>query len=101
MNRRRVSFSSGIGAYDTQMTSAREFLSRYLARTPLVEAASLGPHVYLKVETGLPTGSFKVRGALWALAAHAGLQAPVPEPAAAKHFSPAREVVAASTGNHG
>jgi threonine dehydratase len=44
--------------------------------------------VYLKDETGLPTGSFKVRGALCALQA-------------ATDRGSLTEVVAASTGNHG
>ncbi len=66
------------------MASAREFLSRYISRTPLVEAPSLGPGVFLKLETGLPTGSFKVRGALYALSLHS-----------------TTAVVASSTGNHG
>jgi threonine dehydratase len=71
------------------MIPVREFLSRYMPRTPLVEAAPLGPRVYLKVETGLPTGSFKVRGALWGLAV-------------ARDVRPAMtEVAASSTGNHG
>ena len=44
--------------------------------------------VYLKMETDLPTGSFKPRGALWALSVNLGKRA-------------VREVVASSTGNHG
>lgn len=44
--------------------------------------------MHLKVETALPTGSFKVRGAIYSLSTHAAAQ-------------PIREVVAASTGNHG
>ena len=59
--------------------------------TPLVRAASLstaGRDAYLKNETVLPTGSFKVRGALHALRACLARQ-------------PIGEVIAASTGNHG
>lgn len=52
---------------------AQEFLGRYFGRTRLVAAPFLsqktGKKVFLKLETELPTGSFKVRGALWALAA--------------------------------
>jgi threonine dehydratase len=63
-----------------------------LPRTRLVEARSLGTRtaarVYLKLESEMPTGSFKVRGALHALATNLR-QRPIPE------------VVAASTGNHG
>ena len=71
--------------------AARALLARHLQPTPLVRARSLsGPHrdVFLKIETGLPTGSFKVRGALYALSVNAARR-------------PIAEVVAASTGNHG
>ena len=47
-----------------------------------------GSDVHLKLESELPTGSFKVRGAYYALCRHAS----------DRHVS---EVVAASTGNHG
>src|SRR5581483_182540 len=59
--------------------------------TPLRRAASLcrdGCEVYIKDETVLPTGSFKVRGALHSLRANLARRA-------------IAEVVAASTGNHG
>jgi threonine dehydratase len=59
--------------------------------TPLARAPSLsraGRDVYLKIETALPTGSFKVRGALYSLSVNATRRI-------------VREVVAASTGNHG
>lgn len=72
--------------------AAREFLARYFKPTRLVEACSLRKRadqkVYLKLESELPTGSFKVRGALYAL--HANLQR-----------GDVKEVVASSTGNHG
>ena len=71
--------------------NARTFLAGYFETTPLVLARSLsapGRDVFLKDETVLPTGSFKVRGALYALSV-----------ALARHSI--REVVAASTGNHG
>jgi threonine dehydratase len=71
---------------------ARKFLAGYLTPTRLAPANSLsraaGKRVYLKLETDLPTASFKVRGALYALAKN--LQK-----------APIREVVASSTGNHG
>lgn len=70
---------------------ARALLAKHFAATPLVKAPSLssaGADVYLKIETGLPTGSFKPRGAFFALAKN--LQRGVVE-----------EVVASSTGNHG
>jgi threonine dehydratase len=64
---------------------------RHLGPTRLVRAAALSTlnrDVHLKLETELPTGSFKVRGAVHSLTvnlAKGGIQA----------------VVAASTGNHG
>jgi threonine dehydratase len=84
------------------MTAAREFLSRYISRTPLVEARSLsGAHaeglgrVFLKLETELPTGSFKARGALY------GLSVALERRAAAGQNRRSAAVVASSTGNHG
>jgi threonine dehydratase len=75
-----------------QLAEARKFLSGYLQRTRIVEALSLRRHsqqrVFLKLESELPTGSFKVRGALYSL--HANLQRNAME-----------EVIACSTGNHG
>jgi threonine dehydratase len=59
--------------------------------TSLVRAVSLstpGRDVYLKLETELPTGSFKVRGAVHALSVNLSKGG-------------VRSVVAASTGNHG
>src|SRR5260370_9319276 len=71
---------------------AQEFLAKYFARTRLISAPFLnqatGKNVYLKLETELPTGSFKVRGAFWALAQR-------------MNRGPIQEVVACSTGNHG
>lgn len=70
---------------------AQTELAKYLGPTPLVKAPSLSrpdSDVYLKIETGLPTGSFKPRGALFALA---------------KNLQRRRieEVTASSTGNYG
>jgi threonine dehydratase len=74
------------------MTSPRELLSRHLPRTRLVESASLADAaripVRLKLESEMPTGSFKVRGAIYALSMNAARRA-------------ISEVVASSTGNHG
>lgn len=72
--------------------SAKSFLAKHFGATRLTEAPSLsrvakGP-VYLKLEMELPTGSFKVRGALWALSEKL-------------RTTPIKEVVASSTGNHG
>jgi threonine dehydratase len=71
---------------------ARALLSRYLAKTRLVRASSLESNslqqVFLKLESELPTSSFKVRGAIYALSLHEQVEG-------------TREVVASSTGNHG
>ena len=71
---------------------AQEFLAKYFAPTRLIAAPFLsqrtGKNVYLKMETEQPTGSFKVRGAFYALAER-------------MKGSSVREVVASSTGNHG
>jgi threonine dehydratase len=71
---------------------AQKLLSRYLLVTRLVVASSLsrvtGCHIHLKLESELPTGSFKPRGALYALFVN-------------QTRSEVREVVASSTGNHG
>ena len=73
------------------IAAARATIAPYLERTPVVRidaAGALGRTIYLKNETILPTGSFKVRGAIYALkaACSAGI---------------ITEAVAASTGNHG
>jgi threonine dehydratase len=72
--------------------AAREVLSKYLPKTRLVRATSLETEseqqVFLKLESELPTGSFKVRGAIYALSLHDQAES-------------RREVVASSTGNHG
>jgi threonine dehydratase len=71
---------------------AQKYLAKYFAPTRLVAApylsAAAGENVYLKLETELPTSSFKVRGAFWALAQRMSRES-------------VREVVASSTGNHG
>src|SRR5229473_7726084 len=85
---------AGLGIVPSIATirEAQRFLAKYFAPTRLVAAPFLsqaaGKNVYLKLETELPTGSFKVRGAFWALAQrmNRGL---------------IEEVVACSTGNHG
>ena len=67
---------------------ARNLLKSYLPQTRLVAAPSLGKSVYLKLETDLPTGSFKPRGAIFALSENLARGA-------------VSEVIASSTGNHG
>jgi len=72
--------------------NARDLLRRYLPLTRLVAAPSLSratsAKVYLKLEIEMPTGSFKPRGAIYALSVNLGRR-------------PIREVIATSTGNHG
>src|SRR5262245_23991557 len=75
-----------------EIERARAFLSQHLMPTRLLPAPSLtslaGQPVLLKLESDLPTGSFKVRGALYALWSR-------------MRARPVVEVVASSTGNHG
>jgi threonine dehydratase len=76
----------------SSIQSARQMLTKHLRTTRLIKALHLselsGKTVSLKLETELPTGSFKVRGALYTLALKLR-QASI------------QEVVASSTGNHG
>jgi threonine dehydratase len=71
---------------------AQRYLAQYFAPTRLIAAPCLsriaGKNVYLKLEAELPTGSFKVRGAFYALAQR-------------MKRGRVQEVVASSTGNHG
>jgi threonine dehydratase len=67
-----------------QLTAAAEAVGAALAPTPVVAAPDLGERAWLKLETLQPTGSFKIRGALAAMAA-----------------APDGRVVTASAGNHG
>jgi threonine dehydratase len=75
-----------------QVNDARELLRRFLRPTRLVPAERIGrethTHNYLKLETDLPTGSFKPRGAIYALMTTLQRRS-------------IKGVVAASTGNHG
>lgn len=75
-----------------EVEQARAFLRLYLSPTRLVRAESLscvsGAEVSLKLENEAPTGSFKVRGALNALARQC-------------ERGPVAGVVTSSTGNHG
>lgn len=75
----------------SEIQRAQHFLSEHFEPTRLALAESLSRPkipVYLKLETELPTGSFKVRGAMFAL--HTQMDS-----------HNVKEVVAASTGNHG
>lgn len=75
-----------------EVREARAFLADHLPASRLITSPSLsrrpGRPVRLKLESELPTGSFKVRGALWALARRL-------------RDEDVTEVVASSTGNHG
>ena len=75
-----------------QVNNARELLRRFLKPTRLITAERIGrdsdTQIYLKLETELPTGSFKSRGALYALMKNLEQRS-------------INGVVAASTGNHG
>lgn len=75
-----------------QVNDARELLREFLKPTRLIQAEHLGrdsnTQIYLKLETELPTGSFKPRGALYALMKNVRQRS-------------IKGVVAASTGNHG
>jgi threonine dehydratase len=95
---------------------AQQFLAQHFGATRLIEApflsARVGKRVYLKLEMELPTGSFKVRGALWGLATRMRAQekegtmyrAPTgmeTSEASAPDSGAIKEVIACSTGNHG
>jgi threonine dehydratase len=75
-----------------QVEQARELLAHHLRPTRFLRAESLEKRsqarVFLKIESDLPTGSFKLRGALNALFTTLAERPP-------------GGVVAASTGNHG
>jgi threonine dehydratase len=71
-----------------EVIRARDVVSRHLAPTPVISSPLLGDRVVLKLECLQPTGSFKVRGALVAIAN-------------AMALDPDGSVVTASAGNHG
>jgi len=75
-----------------QVNDARQLLRRFLRPTRLIPAERIGrdseTQIYLKLESELPTGSFKPRGALYALMKNLEQRS-------------INGVVAASTGNHG
>jgi threonine dehydratase len=79
--------------YPTSMVTTKSFrdaaalLALHIRPTRLIPSAA-APGLFLKLESELPTGSFKVRGAMYALAVNAERRR-------------IEEVVASSTGNHG
>jgi threonine dehydratase len=70
------------------VTRARDLVARHLVSTPVIASPLLGEGVVLKLDTLQPTGSFKVRGAMVAVAN-------------ALADDPGASVVTASAGNHG
>ena len=81
-----------------RIRDAQSLLARHFGPTRIARAASLsspGHDVFLKIETALPTGSFKVRGAIYALSKRIERDRLKAVPSAIS------EVVCASTGNHG
>lgn len=69
---------------ESDFDQARAIVRKYLAPTPLVVSRSGGREALLKLETFQPTGSFKVRGAVAAVAT----------------LPPGSRIVTASAGNH-
>ena len=71
------------------VVAAREFISPYLPKTPLVRihklSEALGCDYYIKLENLQPVGAFKVRGGVNLVG----------------HEEANRTLVTASTGNHG
>jgi len=75
----------------SRIREAQELLASHFPATRLVAAPGLSqthPNAHLKLETDLPTASFKPRGAFFALAHNLRKR-------------PIAEVIACSTGNHG
>jgi len=70
------------------IAAAAVVVAQHLSPTPVVRAPALGAGVVLKLETMQPTGSFKVRGALAAVAN-------------AVERDSSQHLVTASAGNHG
>ena len=71
-----------------EVWAARDIVARHLAPTPVVASTAIGSGVVLKLDTLQPTGSFKVRGALVAVAR-------------AVERDPNTPIITASAGNHG
>jgi threonine dehydratase len=106
---------SGIQPNLLAIREAQQFLADYFGTTRLVTAPYLsgrvGKQVWLKLEAELPTASFKVRGALWALAARLkrepgrgqeqGQESTMNRVPTGDGLETVREVIASSTGNHG
>lgn len=69
---------------DAAVATSRE----HALHSPMVPAPWLGENVWLKLELALPTGSFKVRGALTFLSQH-------------QERARSQGLIAASAGNHG
>jgi threonine dehydratase len=93
-----ISFAMSVIPTTQQVNEARELLQRFLRPTRLRAAERLGrdsdTQIHLKLETDLPTGSFKPRGAIYALMKNL-------EERSVNGERSIKGVVAASTGNHG
>ena len=78
------------------IVAAREFISPYLPRTPLVRIANLseelGCDYYAKLENLQPTGAFKVRGGVNLVGTTCG---------SGRAHNDQATLITASTGNHG
>jgi len=72
----------------SQIEAAWHIVRQHLEPTPVIAAPGLGEGISLKLETVQPTGSFKVRGGLAAVAATLA-------------EDPSRSVIGSSAGNHG
>jgi len=83
----REGLRSGSLSGVTAFRDAAALLSAHLRPSRLIASAA-APDTFLKLECELPTGSFKVRGAMYALGVNAKRRR-------------IEEVVASSTGNHG
>ena len=90
-----------------QVNNARELLLRFFKPTRLVQAERIGTdsntRIFLKLETELPTKSFKPRGALYALMTTLGQRSSKGGKGGlgVKGVKGVKGVVASSTGNHG
>ena len=87
-----------------QVNNARELFQQFLKPTRLVQAERIGTdsntRVFLKLETDLPTKSFKPRGALYALMTTLA-QRSFKGGKGFEGVKGVKGVVASSTGNHG
>lgn len=88
----------------SDIVAAREFISPYLPKTPLVRSHKLSEALacdyYLKLENLQPTNAFKVRGGV-NLVGHESVPGAVASGSREANKEPVQTIVSASTGNHG